>query len=67
MVTRTWLACCDLACRHLNLVGVAFEMGSSWTVTFIGSGCGLPLESVNSTSTREVRLTVADIRPGPLT
>ena len=42
---------CSLVGVACRLVGVAFEKGSSWAVTFIGSGCGLPLESVSSTST----------------
>ena len=48
-------------------VGVAFEKSSSCAVTFSGSEYGLPLESVSWTRTCVGWLTVADVRPGPLT
>ena len=48
-------------------VGVAFETSSSCAVTFSGSEYGLPLESVSWTRTCVGWLTVADVRPGPLT
>ena len=47
------------------LVGVAFIMSSSWAVRL--SGCGLALESVSLTMMCVGWLTVADVRPGPLT
>ena len=49
------------------VVLVAFETSSSCAVTFSGSECGLPLESVSWTRTCVGWLTVADVRPGPLT
>ena len=49
------------------LFGVAFEIGWSCAVIFSGSEYGLPLESVSSTRMCVGWLTVADVRPGPLT
>ena len=40
---------------------------SSWAVRLSVSGCGLALESVSSTLKCVGWLTVADVRPGPLT
>ena len=51
----------------LVVVVVAFETSSSCAVTFSGSEYGLPLESVSWTRTCVGWLTVADVRPGPLT
>ena len=50
-----------------SLVGVPFAMHSSCAVIFSGGEYGLPLESVSSTRMCVGRLTVADVRPGPLT
>ena len=49
------------------LVGATFVASFSWAVTLSVSGCGLGLESVSSTKTCVGWLTVADVRPGPLT
>ena len=48
-------------------VGVVFEASCSCAVTFRGSECGLPLESVSVTRMCVGWSTVADVRPGPLT
>ena len=48
-------------------VGVAFITSSSLAVRLSDSGCGLALESVISTMMCVGWLTVADVRPGPLT
>ena len=50
-----------------RLVRVALEISSSFAVTFTGSEYGLPVESVISTRMCVGWLTVADVRPGPLT
>ena len=50
-----------------GFVGVAFETSSSCAVAFSGSEYGLPLESVSWARTCVGWLTVADVRPGPLT
>ena len=50
-----------------GLAGVAFVTSSSWAVGLSVSGCGLALESVSSTMMCVGWLTVADVRPGPLT
>ena len=49
------------------LVGVVFETSWSCAVIFSGGEYGLPLESVSSTRMCVGWLTVADVRPGPLT
>ena len=48
-------------------MGVVFEISWSCAVIFSGSEYGLPLESVSSTRMCVGWLTVADVRPGPLT
>ena len=48
-------------------VGVVFETSWSCAVIFSGGEYGLPLESVSSTRMCVGWLTVADVRPGPLT
>ena len=50
-----------------GLVGVAFLTSSSWAVRLSVSGCGLALESLSSTMMCVGWLTVADVRPFPLT
>ena len=50
----------------VELVVVAFLTSSSWAVRFSVSGCGLAQESVSLTMCVGW-LTVADVRPGPLT
>ena len=50
-----------------GLVGVAFIIGSSSAVRLSVSGCGLALESISSSMICVGWLTVADVRPGPLT
>ena len=61
-----------VACAFVNInfqdrVGVDFITGSSWAVTLIVSGCDLALRSVSSTIMCVGWLSVADVRPGPLT
>ena len=56
--------CCLLDQGHQFL---AFEISWSCAVTFSGSEYGLPLESMSSTRMCVGWLTVADVRPGPLT
>ena len=46
---------------------VLVEVSCSCVVTFRGSECGLPLESVSVTRMCVGWSTVADVRPGPLT
>ena len=48
-------------------MGVIFETSWSCAVIFSGSEYDLPLESVSSTRMCVGWLTVADVRPGPLT
>ena len=48
-------------------MGVAFITSSSWAVRLTVGGCGLALESVSSAMMCVGWLTVADVRPGPLT
>ena len=75
MATNTCFSGCCFDQGHLDLVdvasgvfvGVAFETSSICAVTFSGSEYGLPLESVSWTRTCVGWLTVADVRPGPLT
>ena len=47
--------------------GVAFVTSSSLAVRLSACECGLSLESVSSTRMCVGWLTVADVRPGPLT
>ena len=56
--------CCFLDQVHQVFV---FEIGPTCAVTFSGSEYGLPLESISSTIMCVEWLTVADVRPGPLT
>ena len=68
LVTGTRFSGCVLDQGHLVLVGVALvEASCSCAVTFRGSECGLPLESVSVTRMCVGWSTVADVRPGPLT
>ena len=67
MATDTCCTGCFLDQGHHVLVGVAFETSWSCAVIFSGGEYGLPLESVSSTRMCVGWLTVADIRPGPLT
>ena len=67
IATDTCCKGCFLDQGHLALVGVAFETSSSCAVIFDRSEYGLPLESVSSTRIYVGWLTVADVRPGPLT
>ena len=48
-------------------MGVVFETSWSFAVIFSGGEYGLPLESVSLTRMCVGWLTVADVRPGPLT
>ena len=48
-------------------MGVAFLTSFSWAVRFSVSGCSLALESISSIMMCVGWLTVADVRPGPLT
>ena len=48
-------------------MGVAFLTSSSWAVRLSVSGCGLALESVSLIMMCVGWLTVAAVRPGPLT
>ena len=48
-------------------MGVVFKTSWSCAVIFSGSEYLLPLEFVSSTRKFVVWLTVADVRPGPLT
>ena len=50
-----------------GFVGVAFRVSSSWAVRMSVSGYCLALESVSSIMMCVGWLTVADVRPGPLT
>ena len=50
-----------------GLVDVAFITSSSWAERLSVSGCGLALELVSSNMMCVGWLTVADVRPGPLT
>ena len=48
-------------------MGVDFITSSSWAVILSVSGCALALESITSSIMCVGWLTVADVRPGPLT
>ena len=50
-----------------GLVCVAFITSSSWAVSLSVNGCSLALESVILATMCVGWLTVADVRPGPLT
>ena len=73
MVTATCFSGCLLKRDNQDrvtcgvLVGVVFITSSSWAVRLGSNRCGLALESVSSTMMCVGWLTVADVRPGPLT
>ena len=61
------VASCFLNNDFQDRLGVPFITSSSWAVRLSVSGCGLELESASSTMMCVGWLTVADVRPGPLT
>ena len=61
------VASCFLNIDFQDRVSVAFTTISSWALRLSDSGCGLALESVSSTMMCVGCLTVADVRPCPLT
>ena len=66
MVTATCCSGCLLKRDNQDRVGVAL-ITTSWATRLSVSGCGLALESVSATMMCVGWLTVADVRPGPLT
>ena len=58
---------CFLDQGHHDLVSVVFETSWSCAVIFSGGEYGLPPEFISSTRMCVGWLTVADVRPGPLT
>ena len=75
MVTTTCFSGCLLKCDNQDqvdvacggLVGVAFITSSSWEERLSVGGCGLALQAFSLTVIFVGWLTVADVRPGPLT
>ena len=61
------VASCFLNHDFQDRLGVGFIMTCSWAVILSVGGCGLALDSVSSTTMCVGWLTVADVRPGPLT
>ena len=60
------VASCFLKNDFQDRVGMLLT-SSSWAVRLSVSGCGLALESVSSTMMCVWWLTVAEVKPGPLT